>query len=588
MKHFITLFCLFSVFTSFTDPIPQSSSQTIPPQYPTDYFQNPVGHALVLSGTFGELRANHFHSGIDIKPKTKGINEPIYAAAEGYISRIRIQEGGYGQSICIAHPNGYTTLYAHLDKFSPEIQAYARQKQAEQQQFEIDITPQSNEFPMRKGQQIGYMGNRGHSFGQHLHFEIRDTRTEYAINPLLFGFNVTDNIKPNLFGLKVYLLDEKQEIVTTQYVNLIRKADGNYGIPGDTLAIAAPNVAFAVRATDENSRESGENGIYSLELKCDEIPVYQFKVEKFSFDETRYINAHLDYLEQQRRKIFYHRAFKLPGDNLSMYDIVQSNGVTPLSINDVLGKKMTLTAGDIHKNAVDLTFVVKYKEPLAVSEAKSYNYILQYDKENIVKLDGDAAIFYFPINSFYENLYARFFTSNTENGQYSPTFHTHDTYTPIQSSFDIALKAVNLPENLRSKAFIAYCQRDDSRTYTCGGTWAADGTLRAKNRNFGNYSIQIDVQKPTIIPVSFQADMRKLSRLAFKIRDNHEVMGSARPLRYRAELDGEWLMMELDGKYDLLFHNFSEGKITEGVHKLRISVTDDRENEAIFEGTFKK
>ena len=96
------------------------------------------------------------------------------------------------------------------------------------------------------------------------------------------------------------------------------------------------------------------------------------------------------------------------------------------------------------------------------------------------------------------------------------------------------------------------------------------------------------MQKPTIIPVSFQADMRKLSRLAFKIRDNHEVMGSARPLRYRAELDGEWLMMELDGKYDLLFHNFSEGKITEGVHKLRISVTDDRENEAIFEGTFKK
>ncbi len=580
---------LVALFAAFDNPATQHSTVTIlPPQYPTNYFQSPIAGQLILSGTFGELRANHFHSGIDIKPTNRAINEPVFAAAEGYVARIRIQEGGYGQSIYIAHPNGYTTVYAHLDKFSPELHAFTRQKQYEKQQFEVDLTLQPTDFPIRRGQNIGKMGNRGHSFGQHLHFEIRDTKTERAINPLLFGMGVSDNLPPTMDGLKVYLMDDKKEVIGTRYVSLVRKSTNQYGIAGDTLDVNAPNVAFALKTNDAHSRESGDNGIYSLDLTCNDAHIYSFSTESFGFDESRYINAHVDYFEQQHRRTWYHRAFTLPNDRLSMYPSVQNQGITPLSINDNFGKKMVFTAKDAAGNATTLSFMARSKEPMALPSSKTYNYLLPCNKESLVKLNGDAGVFYFPNSAFYEDVFANIYTSNTEGGCFSPIFHLHNPLTPVHSSIDIAIKPTSLPEELRPKAFIAYCQSNDGRTYTCGGSWSVDGVLHTQNSNFGNYSIQIDTIKPRIIPVTFQADMRKLSRLAFKIKDNHETMGNARPLRYRAELDGKWLMMEMDGKYDLLFHKFDEGYIAAGEHTFRLVVTDDRENEAVFEGRFKK
>ncbi len=592
MKHTIqkslAILGLIVLFTSFDDPIAPKAAEKTPPQYPTNYFHSPVAGPLVLSGTFGELRANHFHSGIDIKPTKRGSNEPVFAAADGYIARIRTQEGGYGQSVYITHPNGYTTVYAHLDKFSPEIHAFIRKKQYEKQEFEVNLNLQPTDLPIRQGQSIGNMGNRGHSFGQHLHFEIRDTKTERGINPLLFGFHLPDNIPPNFDGLKVYLMDEKKEVIGTRYINLLKKTPTQYGIVGDTLDVAAPNVAFAVRANDAHSSESGENGIYSLDLSCNNTPVYSFSTEIFGFDETRYINAHVDYFEQQHRRTWYHRAFTLPNDRLSMYPSVQNEGITPLSIADTFGKRMRFTAKDAAGNTTVLQFVARIKEPTTLAPSKTYNYFLPCAKESLVRLNGEAAVFYFPNTAFYENVYANIYTSHTEGGAFSDIFNVHNPLTPVHSSMDIAIKPTNLPEALRPKAFIAYCQNSDGRTYTCGGKWSVDGVLRTQNSSFGNYSIQIDTIKPRITPVTFQTDMRKLSRLAFKIKDNHETTGNARPLRYRAEVDGKWLLMEMDGKYDLLFHKFDEGYIAAGDHTFRLVVTDDRDNETVFVGRFKK
>ncbi len=585
MKHLGIVFSIL-LFTSFNNP--DETAVGLPTQYPQGYFASPVAGKLELAGSFGELRGNHFHAGIDIAPTDSG-NEPIFAAAEGYIARIRTQENGYGQSVCIAHPNGYTTLYAHLHDFSSEIKDYLRKKQYENELFEQDLVLQPTDIPIRQGQQIGRMGNRGASRGEHLHFEIRETKTDKAVNPLHFGFNVPDKVPPRFAELKIYLLDDKKQVVGKRYFDPKRKVPGLYEISEDTLDIAAPNVAFAIEATDVHDGNSGVNGIYSLELKENDTTVYKYKAEKFTLEETRYLNAHVDYLEHYTRKVFFHRAFRLPGNQLSMYESLKNDGIIPLpivsgsaiSIADSVCKKITLIATDINGNASTLSFVVRPREQKNWLTEKPYTYFFPFDKESVIKPD-DGSFFYFPKGCLYENLNMRFGQSYTEGGQFSATYQLHEVQTPLQYDFRIGIKPINLPDSLRSKAYIAYCTRTDGRTTTCGGTWDKDGFLTTKNSKFGNYSIEVDRVPPSIRPEDFAAKMMKSDMLSFKISDNIE----GRPVHYRAEMDGKWFLMELDGKYDLLYtrlKDLPEALITEGSHTLKLTVTDDRGNAKVFE-----
>lgn len=586
MRHFYFVFSIL-LFTSFYEPNPSENGGLVPPQYPQGYFASPIAGELILSGSFGELRKNHFHAGIDIAP-TRGSNEPIFAAAEGYISRIKTQEAGYGQAIYINHPNGYTTVYAHLNSFSGEILALLRKKQYETETFEQDLVLQPTDLPVHQGQQIATMGNRGMSMGPHLHFEIRETQTEKAVNPLLFGLNVPDKVPPKFEDLKVYLLDEKHEIISTKTISLIKKSPTQYTIEGDTLSLAAPYVAFAIQATDIHSGDSGENGIFSLSLKSNDELIYRFKAEKFAFDESRYINAHIDYYEHHVRHYFFHRAFRLCGDYLSMYDSVRNDGIIALPFTSQADtsahRRINLTASDIAGNTRSLSFVVRPKQQTMSPEPKPYTYFFPYDKESVIKPD-ESAIFYFPKGCFYENVYARFGVANTEGGQYARTYQLHDVRTPIHYDFRIAIKPQNLPDSLKSKAFIAYCTRENGQTFTCGGTWDKDGFLTTKYSKFGNYSIELDRTPPTISTENFAEKMAKTSRLAFKIKDNIE----GRPLRYRAEMDGQWFLMEFDAKSDMLFSRFEDLPSpfnTEGEHRLKITITDDRDNQTVFERRF--
>jgi hypothetical protein len=590
MKHLFYCITLI-LLTSFADPTVSSSNQKEPaPQYPQGYFQPPVGHSLALSGTFGELRPHHFHAGIDIAPDKKLDKEPIYAAAEGYVSRINIQGGGYGQALYINHSNGYKTVYGHLDKFMPAIQAFLRQKQYEKEQFEQDITLQPNEIPIARGQYIGNMGNRGHSFGEHLHFEIRDTKTDRPINPLLFGFDVPDNIAPSLQLLKAYFMNDKKEVLDTKTIYPVKKGENQYGIQGDTLTINAPYVAFAVKTNDKDNSKNGDNGVFSIELKENDNTAYKFKTETCPFSETRYMNAHVDYREWAQRNSFFHRTFILPGNHLSMYETKVNNGI--VHVHDGV-KKIDITTADIAGNKATISFYVQAAEPIMLSKSMTYTYFLPVNEPSIIKPDG--AHFYFPKNSFYENIYLNFNQSRafgTEGGtygEYSPTYYIQDAYKPIHAMYTINLKPQNLPDSLHNKAFIAYCAREEGgRIYSCGGKWSEDGSLMTKNNRFGGYCIMVDQEPPTIKPVSFQYDMRKASRLAFKIRDNYEPAGIGEGLTYRAEVDGQWLLLEYDSKYDLLFHKFDENRIAYGEHYLKLSVKDSRGNERILEGKFKR
>ncbi|MEO1515970.1 MAG: M23 family metallopeptidase [Bacteroidota bacterium] len=549
-------------------------------EYPLNYFRSPVNHPIRLSGTFGELRPNHLHAGIDIKSKDGKIGQPLFATADGYVSRIKIQSGGYGNVLYFNHPNGYTSVYAHLKEFPTAIAEYVKEYQYKRKSFELELFPEANRFFFKKGEIVGKLGLSGRSFGPHLHFEIRDTRTEKPINPLLFGIDVTDKIPPKLHKLKAYHLNDKLETIGEQSFSLIRKGR-DYGIKGDTLYLAAWRTGLALKAFDHMNGASNWNGIYSLEMKVDQQTAYQFEMETFAFSETRYINAHLDYAEQVSRKSYYHRCYQLPGNRLSIYSQQKDNGVIQLSKSKA--QLVEMIAEDVDGNKASLRFWVKRKE-VSPPESKAFNYLLPYDEENAIQ--NASLDLFFPKNTFYENVYLQYHTSREKStGVYSSVHHIHNFKTPVHRYYDIAIRPNQIPDELRDKAYIAYC-RKDGKMESCGGEWK-DGLLRTKVRSFGDYCIMADKIAPRIQPIQFRYNMQGSSRMSFKVTDNIPTARNVDYIRYEATVDGKWLLMDYDAKKDLLTHRF-DGTIERGEHVLRLMASDSRGNQKVFERKFKR
>ncbi len=550
-------------------------------KYPVDYFHAPVSHTLLLSGTFGELRPNHFHAGIDIK-SSKGVSgDPVFAAADGYVSRIKVDESGYGNAVYINHPNGFTTVYAHLDRFTNALAAYVKKLQYQKESFEVDLNPGHGEFQILQGEQIGIMGNSGSSNGAHLHFEVRKTSTQKPVNPLLFGFKVADHVRPKMHSLKTYFLNDKLEERGSKEFSLIKIRNGQYRIKGDTLALAAWRAGFALKVYDHFDRVSNWNGIYSLKMFQNDQLVYDFDMEEFSFDESLYINAHCDYEERVTKKSYYNRCFNLPGNKLSIYNQQINKGVVELF--ERKPSHIKLVASDVAGNESILEFWVKRSKIPATSVAsQTYNYILPYDEGNLIRTEG--LYLHLSKGTLYENLYMNYETTpEKSDGCFSHVHHLHNYRTPIHKYFDIGIRpTTSIPAELKPKVFVAYCQGGD--IWNCGGKWK-DGLLRARVRALGDYCIMADEKAPVITPVAFAYNMRGYNKMKFKVTDNVATMGPVRAISYNAWVDGKWILMEYDKKDDMLIYEFDD-RVGEGDHVLKLVVEDAVGNETLYEKDF--
>ncbi len=572
----ILLILIIPVFTlAFRGGVPEDFV------YPKNYFRSPVDHTLLLSGTFGELRSNHFHAGIDIK-SSKGVpGDRLYATAGGYIARIKVDPGGYGHSLYINHPNGYTSVYAHLIKYADEINEYVKEQQYAQKSFAVNLILTPDKFPVTQGQVIGLMGNTGSSNGAHLHFEIRDTKTQNPINPLLFGFSVTDNVAPKMHALKVYALDDEREESSTHSFALYQ-SNGNYRIKNDTLTIDAWHAGFGLKVYDHFDRVSNWNGIFALAMYLNDSLVYDFDLEHFSFDETRYINAHCDYVERVTRNSYYNRCYTLPGNHLSIYKHLKKNGVVDLFKDKP--QKITLVASDVAGNESTLEFWVRRGETATAKlvSDEPYNYMLPYDEGNMIQTEG--LYLHLPKGALYENLYLKYqVAGELAPDSYSPVHHLHDSTTPVHSYFDLGIRpTVSIPAELKPKVFVAY--RVGKTIMNCGGIWK-DGFLRTKVRAFGNYCIMADDVAPTIKPVTFTYNMRGYSKMKFKIGDNISTAPNVQGLTFEARVDGEWILMEYDRKTATLTHYFDE-HIAKGDHEFKLVVKDAAGNEKIYQKKF--
>lgn len=540
--------------------------------YPKDYFVSPVKTTIRLSGTFGELRSNHFHSGIDIKGH---IGLPLYAAAEGYVARVKIQAGGYGRALYIAHPSGYTTVYAHMNKFTPDLEAYVKKMQYAQKEYEVDLFPAKGQFSFQKGERVGEMGTTGYSFGPHLHFEIRDSKTEKPVNPLLFGIPVEDKLSPRMHQIKVYELDNRRKALAAKVYSLVGKGKA-YGVGGDTVYVSSSQAGLALKTYDHMTGVKNWNGVYTAELHVDGEPHYSYQMESFSFAETRYLNAHVDYADQVSKKSYFNRLFALPGSRLSIYPRQVNGGVIRLQAGEK-AREIRMLADDVAGNKTELRFWLKRTNRPSAEKPQDYQYYLNYDQAH--EIHNTSLYLYFPKGTLYDDLYLQFSRSSSEEREaYSDIYHIQDYKTPVHKHFDIGIQASSLPESLKSKAFIAYID-EDGDVVNYGGSWK-NGMLRAKVRDLGDFCIMVDTEAPKIVPGYFKSNMKGASRMTFKMTDN-----APRNLKYKATVDGKWILMEHDAKSDLLFHRF-DGQIGSGNHTLRIEATDGQENTAVFEREF--
>lgn len=548
--------------------------------YPQDFFRWPIDHAVRVSGTFGELRSNHFHAGIDLKSRKGGVGDPILAAGEGYISRIKIEARGYGNALYLTHPNGFTTLYAHLNAYTPEVRDYIEAQQKKQKKFEVELFPDSNQFVFKKGEKIGEMGTTGSSFGPHLHWEIRETESEKAINPLLFGLKMKDSRPPSMQQLRIYERDPSGLEKKQKTYGLQRKGSG-YGVSGDTILVHSNLVGVAVKSYDHHDDVRNWNGLFGINMELDDSLVYQLEMNSIAFDETRFINAHLDYADEVTNRSYFNRCFVLPGNDLSMYGALVDRGL--IRLEPGVPRKVRVAVSDALQNSTYCEVWIKQVEDAGFA-LPDHQYYLLHDEENVIQTEDCRAHFF--QQTFYEDLPFQFASSADGSREYySRVLHLHNYKVPVHRFFELGIKPNRKMDSLtRSKAMIAYCD-PRGRVLNCGGTWE-NGYLKAMVRDLGDFSIMVDQEAPTIRPVGFRSNMRGRKTMRFVASDNYAVVREIDPLIYNAYLDGEWVVVEYDKKNNLLIHRFAED-LERGTHTFRLEVADVLGNTRVWEQSFR-
>ena len=540
--------------------------------YPLDYFRSPLDIPLRLAGTFGELRNNHFHAGIDIKTNRR-IGLPVYATADGYISRIKVAIWGYGKVIYINHPNGYTTVYAHLNKFGDEIQEYVKNIQYEKESYETgNVFPKKDQFIVTKGQIIGYSGRTGGFVAPHLHYEIRNTKTEKIINPLLFGIKIKDSIAPKIKKLIAYPIGLNSKInksLKNQSLSIKKDSLNNYTANRLT---ASGKIGFGINVYDLLGKELNKNGIYSLEMKINGKRKYYHDVETFSFSESKFINLLIDYEYFSKYKNRIQKTFREKENKLSIYEGLIENG--SITISEGLNYQVEIIAKDFIGNRSSIKIpVIGLKSETMINQQRDTT-AYKIVKNKFQKFSKDGVTIAFPKNTFYKDFFLNFSVNERNATIHKPTI-------PLDKKFTITFDSIMYNESELDHIYIANMNNKKYPYYM--DTRKKSNKIFTTTKTLGKYGLLTDNQIPKIYNPNFKSNdwVSRLRYLTIKISDSQSGIKS-----YEAYIDNEWILMEYDVKKKKLSYDFRDKKLVGSKHIFKLVVSDNVGNTNTYNSSF--
>jgi len=520
-------------------------------------FVPPLNIPLLLSGNFGELRANHFHGGLDFK--TKGLTGlPVFSIADGYVSKICVSFGS-GYMLYVRHKNGYTSIYRHMLGFVRTISAYAEKYQYEHELDEVNINLSPDEFPVKAGQQIGWSGNEGYSFGPHLHMDLFKTESGDFVNPLQFLVKVVKDTKaPRAESIMLFPQRGKGVINGKQ-------SNQSFLPYGKRTIEAWGEIGTGIKAHDYMDYIQIRYGVYSVSLYVDGKRISSYNMDHFSEYENRMVNS-CSYAG-------YMKSFRDPGNMLRALHTDESRGI--IDINKERDYKFLYVLKDVHGNISRYAFTVRGKKQNIPEWNPGNKYILKWDKQNILEKPGVQLTI--PCGMVYQDEPINFEVYNVKNA-ISLECQLNNVALPLQAPCELQIGIRKMVTPNTKKYYIA--QKIGGRYKSVGGVYS-NGFVCANIKELGTYSVKVDTIRPKIAQVG-KSFWGKTGIVSFSIYDNETGIKY-----YKGKIDGKFALFHLRMMNSRLSCRLDSRRVQKGIrHSLELLVIDNCGNASIYRDSF--
>ena len=529
--------------------------------------RKPMDIPVLLSGNFGELRSNHFHSGIDFK--TQGVEgKPIHSVQDGYVSRISVSPWGYGNGLYITHPDGTTTVYGHLQKFSQKITAYLKEKQYEQESFNVNLSLTPDELPVKEGELVALSGNTGSSGGPHLHFEVRVTETEEPMDPIEYYKDlIKDTQAPKIQGIMVYSMPGKGVVNGSRRKLELKPVTAKNGKQTLTGKIEAwGEIGLAVKGYDYMDNTSNIYGIKDITLTADSQVIFHSNLDRFAFDETRYLNSFTDFEEWKEHRSFYIKSFVDPGNRLRFIESL-NRGI--LTIDEPRTYHLTYKLADAFGNTTQLSIRIEGKEqPIPEIDTENAE-LFHWWSDNRFGAKGIRLTI--PKGNLYDDLYFRY-SVKEDSAALGATHILHNKPVAFHKSAKLSLRLQT--DTLDNKQQYGIVRLQNGRRSWTGGVYR-NGWVDADIKEMGSYTLGQDLVPPTITPLN-PATWVSQQAITLRLSDNLSGVQT-----YRGEIDGQYVLFEMNSKSVITYH-FDKERLARGKHTLKLVVTDACGNQSTY------